>query len=139
MIKEHRPGNADHGKWNFPCGFLDLGEDPYETAIRETREEAGYDVRPHALLGIYSVARNDIVKGNAMPHYVGIYYIGAPLNEVPYEHDSEVAEIRWLTPDEALAFPDELMRSRNIKIVIKDYAAGTRYPLEVVHHMDQVQ
>lgn len=136
LIKEHRPGKPDHGTWNFPCGFLDLGEDPYEAAIRETREEAGYDTKPYALLGVYSNVREDLLKGTNMPHGIFIYYIGVPLNDEAYEHDHEVSEIRWITPDELLLFSDESIRGgANRKKIIQDYKNGKRYPLEVVQHM----
>ena len=138
MIRENRPGHADHGMWNFPCGWLDLGEDPYETAIRETREEAGYDVKPHALLGIYSSVRNDLQKGNAMPHGINIFYVGTPLNEEPYTHDYEVSEIQWITPNDFLALPDNSLRgSKRLKSITKDYMEGKRYPLELIQHAIQ--
>jgi 8-oxo-dGTP diphosphatase len=33
-----------HNKWEFPGGKIDFGEYPEQTAIRETKEESGYDV-----------------------------------------------------------------------------------------------
>lgn len=32
------------GKWTLPAGFMDYGEGPRETAIREMREETGLDI-----------------------------------------------------------------------------------------------
>jgi 8-oxo-dGTP pyrophosphatase MutT (NUDIX family) len=36
----------DDGTWSMPGGWADVGESPYETAIRETLEESGLDVTP---------------------------------------------------------------------------------------------
>jgi ADP-ribose pyrophosphatase YjhB (NUDIX family) len=43
-----------YGKWVFPGGYVDRGEEVTVAAIREAREEAGLDVRLDRLVGIYS-------------------------------------------------------------------------------------
>jgi 8-oxo-dGTP diphosphatase len=45
-----------YGKWVFPGGYVDRGEEVMMAAIREAREEAGLDVRIDRLIGIYSYA-----------------------------------------------------------------------------------
>ncbi|GGJ19208.1 NUDIX hydrolase [Deinococcus roseus] len=47
------------GGWSLPGGWADQGESPSEMAIRETREEAGFDVRAVKLLAIYDRNRHD--------------------------------------------------------------------------------
>jgi mutator protein MutT len=39
-----------HGKWEFPGGKVDFGEQPEHTAIREAKEETGYHVEVRKLL-----------------------------------------------------------------------------------------
>lgn len=41
------------GRWALPGGYADIGDSPSEAAVRETAEEAGLDVRPTRLVGIY--------------------------------------------------------------------------------------
>ena len=44
--------NRCNGKYDIPKGTVDLGETPFQTAVREAEEEAGY-----------SIASNNIVSG----------------------------------------------------------------------------
>lgn len=48
---------SDNGFWALPGGCHDLGETPEECAIRECREESGYEVKISDLLGVYSSNR----------------------------------------------------------------------------------
>ncbi len=41
------------GKWSIPAGYLDYGEDPELTAIREVSEETGLQVEINGVFGIY--------------------------------------------------------------------------------------
>ncbi|WP_420628694.1 NUDIX hydrolase [Candidatus Leptofilum sp.] len=41
------------GKWSIPAGFLDAGENPEETAVREALEETNLHVAIEELVGVY--------------------------------------------------------------------------------------
>ena len=45
-----------YGKWVFPGGYVDRGEQITVAALREAREEAGLDVRLDYLVNVYSYA-----------------------------------------------------------------------------------
>ena len=43
-----------YGKWVFPGGYVDRGEEVTLAAIREAREEAGLEIRLDELINVYS-------------------------------------------------------------------------------------
>jgi ADP-ribose pyrophosphatase YjhB (NUDIX family) len=49
----------DADVWNLPGGGMQLGELPTETAMRETKEETGLDVKVTRLVGVYSKPKNN--------------------------------------------------------------------------------
>ena len=46
------------GKWVFPGGYVDRGENVRDAAVRETREECPLEVELGPLLNVYSYARS---------------------------------------------------------------------------------
>ena len=43
--------------WAMPGGWADVGDIPSEVAIRETKEESGFDVKPTKVIGVYDANR----------------------------------------------------------------------------------
>jgi ADP-ribose pyrophosphatase YjhB (NUDIX family) len=56
IILVKRAIEPGYGKWVFPGGYVDRGEEITLAAVREAREEAGIDVRLGPLVGVYSYA-----------------------------------------------------------------------------------
>lgn len=49
--------NRDEGVWSLPKGLIDAGEEPLAAAVREVREETGYEARgPFLPLGMVKLA-----------------------------------------------------------------------------------
>lgn len=53
VLLVRRVMNPESGKWSLPSGFLDQGEDPKETAVREVLEETNLQVAIESLLDVY--------------------------------------------------------------------------------------
>jgi ADP-ribose pyrophosphatase YjhB (NUDIX family) len=45
---------SDSGNWALPGGAMDIGETLAQSAVREVKEETGFDVRIERIVGIYS-------------------------------------------------------------------------------------
>ena len=45
---------SDSGNWALPGGSMDIGETLAQCAIREVKEETGFDIRIDRIVGIYS-------------------------------------------------------------------------------------
>jgi 8-oxo-dGTP diphosphatase len=54
IVLVRRAINPGYGKWVFPGGYVDRGEEVHVAAVREAREEAGLEIRLDGLLNIYS-------------------------------------------------------------------------------------
>ena len=57
IVLVRRALDPGYGKWVFPGGYVDRGEELPAAAIREAREESGLEVRIDGLVNIYSYAR----------------------------------------------------------------------------------
>ena len=93
------------GKWDFPGGFLDEEEHPRDCVQRELREEAGVEIEPLELLGVWL----DRYGGDGSAAVTLNFYWAARIVDGTPEPNDDVAELRWFAPDEIdedeLAFP----------------------------------
>ncbi len=46
-------------RWTLPGGFADVNETPAEAVVRETKEEAGYDVSPIKILALWDTLKHN--------------------------------------------------------------------------------
>lgn len=89
---------ADLGEWCLPCGWVEPGERPEETAVRETREETGVRVEPTELVGAYTRQPSPETGPHAVVHLVYLCRAvgGSPrptreATAVEYRHVEEVS------------------------------------------------
>ena len=81
--------------WTLPKGKLERGETLKETAIREVKEETGYEVKITGFAGAIAYE----VKGKTK---VVSFWHMASLGEPAKEVDTEVAEVVWLPVQRAV-------------------------------------
>jgi 8-oxo-dGTP diphosphatase len=92
VVVVHRPR---YGDWSLPKGKLDPGESFEEAALREVREECGLICRLEEEL---APAR---YLSNGRPKIVRWWRMTVVREES--DTDDEVDDLRWLTPQEAIA------------------------------------
>lgn len=61
LILNRRTIEPGYGRWTFPSGYVDLGEEAHVAAVREVKEETGMDVEIQRLVGVYANDDRSIV------------------------------------------------------------------------------
>lgn len=61
LLFVQRGAEPQIGKWCFPGGYVDRGEEVESAARREVREETGLDVEITGLIGVYSLPSNPVI------------------------------------------------------------------------------
>ena len=89
LVQENK--SKVYGLWNIPAGHVDKGESIEQAAVREVKEESGYEVKLGAKLGIYHETVEVPVK-----HAYEAQIVGGELS-IPEE---EILDAKWLTYDE---------------------------------------
>ncbi|MFZ2753789.1 MAG: NUDIX hydrolase [Lysobacteraceae bacterium] len=120
---------------NQPAGHLEPDESLLEAALRETREETGWDVRLTAFLGAYQWKAPDSSENRPGRHYLRFAFAAEPERHDPTRAlDEGIVQALWLTPDELLAARDR-HRSPLVWQVVADHLSGHRSPLTVLQHL----
>jgi 8-oxo-dGTP pyrophosphatase MutT (NUDIX family) len=87
---------TDNGLWALPGGAQDFGEYIAETAVRETREETGVDIRVTGIVGIYTNPNHVIEYSNGeVRQQFSICFRAEDLGGEPSTSD-ESSAVRWV-------------------------------------------
>ncbi len=94
---------ADTNTWMFPAGFVDLGENVANTAVRETFEETGFHVEIERLIGVYSstLLHHTYPNGDQVKN-VGVLFGARVIGGEAKPQLNEISEIAWLLPEELM-------------------------------------
>ncbi len=126
-VEEHAAGQL---VINQPAGHLEPNESLIEAAVRETREESGWHVRPTHLVGTYQWQVPETGK-----QYIRFAFAADPVSEIANAQlDEGIVRALWLTPSELQAAAAR-HRSPLVWRVVTDYLAGSRHPLSLVQHI----
>jgi 8-oxo-dGTP pyrophosphatase MutT (NUDIX family) len=131
MVEERAQGEL---VFNQPAGHLEPDESLSEAALRETREETGWDVKLTAFIGAYQwKAVNP--DGSGGRHYLRFAFAAEPLAHDPTRTlDEGIVQALWMTPAE---LQDQQARHRSPLVwqVVKDYLGGRRSPLSMLRQV----
>ena len=97
LVQEKQP--KAYGLWNLPAGRVDIGNTIEETAVKEAKEETGYDVELLRKIDIFQ----DSVE-EPPQHAFEAKIIGGKLD---FPKD-ELLDARWFAYKEILSMKDKL-------------------------------
>ena len=117
-----------YGQWNFPAGHLDPNENIFEGAIREAKEETGYDVR---LTSILSVQNYISLAGQLLRITFNAEIISG---EIAYDKD-EILDVKWISIEGLEQMGEELRAKDSILDIIQDVKENKQYSLDVIKNI----
>lgn len=120
---------------NQPAGHLEPDESLVEAAVRETREETGWDVEPSHFIGAYQWTVPTSADDSRPRHFLRMAFAAKPLRHHPEQPlDTGIVRALWLTPAELQA-ASARHRSPLVWRVAADFLAGKRLPLDCLTHL----
>ena len=123
MVEEMSRGNV---VINQPAGHIEANETIVAAAVRETLEETGWEVRPNALVGLYTYT----APSNGITYHRYCLVAEAIGAVDGAELDQGIIGPRWMTIDELRTAPN--LRSTMVLTCAEDFLKGKRYPLSII-------
>ena len=87
--------------WSFPKGHVEAGENEYQTAIREVKEETGIDIKIEngfRMESIYFIGKNKNIEKKV------VYFASITTRAYVEPQREEISAFKWFYEDE---FPEE--------------------------------
>ena len=79
----------------LPAGHIDEGENAYEAAIREAREELGIEIQVEDIIDTFVANR----KNKSLPSYYDVYFeVSKYLGEIRIAEPEKCSELIWANP-----------------------------------------
>lgn len=119
LVQEKQP--KAYGKWNLPAGRVDKGESLEQAAVRETKEECGYDVE--LIQHVFSL--HQAVDLPVMHAFKGKIVGG----ELVFPED-EILDAKWFSLEEVKAMEKDLRNKEyilgSIEAALYEIVDGTK-------------
>lgn len=125
MVQEAHP--HCYGKWNFPAGHVDEGENIRVAAIREVFEETGCKVELKGVLPIVSI---QTPKGET---HVLIRFVAEIVEENIKFNPEEILDVKWIEIEKIKNMTiDEIRGLDTTAKFISDLENNNIYPLDMI-------
>ncbi len=115
------------GLFNIPAGKLDSSESIIDGAIRETKEETGFDVKLDSVLCIQYLQNKSILK---------IVFNATIISGNINFDKTEVMGIKWISIEELETMTKNELRSYDSNInIIRDSKNNKNYPIDIIENI----
>ncbi|MEU5393285.1 NUDIX domain-containing protein [Streptomyces tibetensis] len=95
----------DNGMWALPGGAMHIGESLPDCAVRETREETGFDVEIIGIVGTYTNPRHVFAYDDGeVRQEFSICFLARPVSG-QLAVSEESTDVRWFDPTEVDGLP----------------------------------
>ncbi|MFD9627270.1 NUDIX hydrolase [Peribacillus muralis] len=124
LIKENKP--TAFGKWNFPSGRIEYGEDILRAARMEVKEETGFEIKLVNTTGIYHFvsSTNDQV---ILFHFTGKIIGGA----LKLEED-KIVDSKWIKVSDLIKLDKKELREASVlNRIIENLRKENVYPISI--------
>lgn len=123
VVKEGKNNHNQLDTWNFPAGHVEAGEGLIEAAIREAKEESGYDIN---IDGVLSVLFKNTKDGMDLI----VFFNGHIINNSPTNYESGIKKVDFVSFESLkkldLRFHDDILLQANRTLLNKIY------PLDII-------
>ncbi|WP_442600685.1 NUDIX hydrolase [Paenibacillus sp. KN14-4R] len=102
------------GAWSLPGGWADIGLSPREVAIKEIREESGYEAEVIRLLGVYDTKFHDHPPS---PFHVYKFFILCEIVAGQAQEGVETLEVAFFGIDELPTLSTERNTEKQVKMM----------------------
>ncbi len=116
---------VDNDLWALPGGTTEFGESVRETAVREVREETGYEIQVDYVIGIYSDPTHVFAYDDGEVRQEFSVCVKGDVVAGELRVSDESHEVEWFEPS-AIA---ELEMHPRIRARVTDYLGGARAAL----------
>ncbi|MCA9352941.1 NUDIX hydrolase [Patescibacteria group bacterium] len=117
--------NYHGGKWTLPGGSCEPYEDPQETAVRETLEEIGLNIRVGRLLYVDTVVNVRAHTDGLAFHFDGGHVSEADIEKIVLQ-DEEIVEYMFVSQDQDVNIFEQSVL-RRFPFIVK--ALKSYYPI----------
>ena len=113
---------SDNDLWSIPGGAMEIGESIATTAVRETREETGLEVRPLYVIAVYSDPRHvvEYSDGEVRQQFSVCFACEVVGGEIAISDES--TEVRFMDAE----LVGEVAMTDSMRRRIDDYRRGVR-------------
>ena len=96
LYRNKKKNDMNQGKWLGVGGHVEAGETPYQSIVRETKEETGLDLKSAEYRAIINFVNDDYVE--IIYQYTSSDFTGEVI-------DCNEGELRWVDKSEVLSLP----------------------------------